>query len=361
MAAGRYRFHDFELDPVERRLFSGGTQVDLNSRYFDALLLLLQHPGTLLRKERFLQEVWHGIPVTDEVLTQCIKTLRRQLGDSAAQPHLIETVPKHGYRFIPEVAWVDDAAMAAAADTARDPAPHAAPAADGLPVSRDWRECWLTLGAGTTGGGVAGVLGGLVFGFAAATQAQQNGSGALSALLVMMALATLLCLIGAAGVSAGLAAVRLLAPRAVFAGLMGGALGGLLVGALGQFIGQDAFVLLFGQAPGDITGALEGLLLGAAVGFGDDLSRRFAGQWDWRRCVALAASFGALAGIGIELSGGRLLAGSLVALAESFPDARLHFDPLGSLPGATGAVVTSALEGAWFCACLVGALGLARR
>lgn len=36
--------------------------------------------------------------MTDEVLTQCIKTLRRQLGDSATQPHLIETIPKHGYR-----------------------------------------------------------------------------------------------------------------------------------------------------------------------------------------------------------------------------------------------------------------------
>jgi hypothetical protein len=309
--------------------------------------LLLQHPGSLLRKEQFLQDVWGGIPVTDEVLTQCIRTLRRQLGDSATQPHLIETVPKYGYRFIADVVWVDGAGP-----TVDDAAPGSAV---------DWRECWLTMGAGTTGGGVAGVLGGLVFGFSAAAQAQQNGSGALSALLVMMALATLLCLIGAAGVSAGLAAVRLLAPRAVFAGLIGGALGGLLVGALGKLVGQDAFVLLFGQAPGDITGALEGLLLGAAVGFGDDLSRRFAGQWNWRRCVALAASFGALAGIGIELSGGRLLGGSLVALAESFPDARLHFDPLGSLPGATGALLTSALEGAWFCACLVGALGLARR
>ena len=31
-----------------------------------------------------MDEVWRGVPVTDEALTQCIKTLRRQLGDDAA-------------------------------------------------------------------------------------------------------------------------------------------------------------------------------------------------------------------------------------------------------------------------------------
>src|SRR4029453_7860195 len=114
MAVRRYEFDSFSLDPIERRLFAGEVLIELNSRYFDALLLLLQHPGTLLSKERFLQEVWNGIPVTDDVLTQCIKTLRRQLGDSATHPHLIETIPKHGYRFIAAVNCVTDG------DAARD-------------------------------------------------------------------------------------------------------------------------------------------------------------------------------------------------------------------------------------------------
>src|SRR5688572_32861655 len=113
MAVCRYQFDRFSLDAHERRLFAGEVPVELNSRYFDALLLLLQHPGTLLSKERFLQEVWRGIPVTDEVLTQCIKTLRRQLGDSATRPHLIETIPKHGYRFIAAVSCVADSDAAA--------------------------------------------------------------------------------------------------------------------------------------------------------------------------------------------------------------------------------------------------------
>ncbi len=343
MAVRRYQFDKFSLDPVERRLFAGEAPVELNSRYFDALLLLLRHPGTLLTKERFLQEVWHGIPVTDEVLTQCIKTLRRQLGDSAARPHLIETVPKHGYRFIGAVSSVTGAEPAATSSV------------------YDWRQCWLTFGAGATGGGVAGLLGGLAFGFAAAGQAQQSGVGALSAVLVLVALATLLALIGAASVVAGIAAARLVARDFALGGLVGGAAGGLLVGAFGKLVGHDAFLLLFGEAPGDSTGALEGLLLGAAVGLADDLARRFAAAQSVRRSLFLAALVGALAGVLIAATGGQLLGGSLLLLAQSFPDARLHVDPLGALLGPSAAGVTSALEAAWFSFCLVGALTLARQ
>ncbi|HET8699526.1 MAG TPA: transcriptional regulator [Gammaproteobacteria bacterium] len=354
MAVRRYQFDRFSLDPAERRLLAGDVPVELNSRYFDALLLLLEHPGTLLSKERFLKDVWQGIPVTDEVLTQCIKILRRQLGDSATQPRLIETVPKHGYRFIAAVSCVADGDVAP-----RSVAP-AAPAA--VPRSYDWRQCWLTLGAGATGGGAAGLLGGVVFGFAAAVQAPQNDIGALSALLVLVAVTTLVALIGAAGVVGGIAAARLVARDFRFAGLAGGAAGGLLVGAFGKLIGHDALLLLFGHAPGNITGALEGLLLGTAVGLADDLARRYAAAVaGMRRSVLVAATIGALAGLLITVAGGRLFAGSLALLAQSFPDARLHLDPLGPLLGAFAAPATNALEGAWFSVCLVGALMLARR
>ena len=142
MAVRRYEFDRFSLDPIERRLLAGDVPVELNSRYFDALLLLLQHPGTLLSKERFLQDVWQGNPVTDEVLTQCIKILRRQLGDSATRPHLIETIPKHGYRFIAAVICVADSDP-----TPSRPAPAAPPPA--APGACDWRQCWFP--APTTG------------------------------------------------------------------------------------------------------------------------------------------------------------------------------------------------------------------
>jgi DNA-binding winged helix-turn-helix (wHTH) protein len=45
--------------------------VELNSRCCDALLLRLRRPGTLISKERSLQEVWQGIPVTDPADSCC--------------------------------------------------------------------------------------------------------------------------------------------------------------------------------------------------------------------------------------------------------------------------------------------------
>src|SRR6187200_319668 len=100
VAADYFRFDSFCLDPADRRLTRDGVPIELSGRYLDALALLVREPGRLVTKDRFMDEVWRGIPVTDEALTQCIRTLRRQLGDDATSPRFIETVPKHGYRFI---------------------------------------------------------------------------------------------------------------------------------------------------------------------------------------------------------------------------------------------------------------------
>ena len=98
-----YSFDLFRLDPADRRLTRDGAPVEVSARYFDALALLVAERGRLVSKDRFMGEVWRGIPVTDEALTQCIRTLRKQLGDDAARPRFIETVPKHGYRFVAPV------------------------------------------------------------------------------------------------------------------------------------------------------------------------------------------------------------------------------------------------------------------
>src|SRR6478735_6115660 len=152
MAGGSFRFEQFELDPANRRLSRDGAPVELNARYLDALVLLAGEQGRLVSKDRFLEEVWRGIPVTDEALTQCIKTLRRQLGDDAANPRFIETVPKHGYRFI---AGVEGASSEPAAVRQRS--------------AVEWRDALLLGAAGTIGGGLAGFIGGLFYGFTAAS------------------------------------------------------------------------------------------------------------------------------------------------------------------------------------------------
>lgn len=101
--SGLLRFDAFELDFDNRQLRRDGQPIELGSRYFDALALLAAQSGELVTKEAFMERVWHGIPVTDEALTQCIRSVRRALGDDASNPRFIQTVPKHGYRFVADM------------------------------------------------------------------------------------------------------------------------------------------------------------------------------------------------------------------------------------------------------------------
>jgi DNA-binding winged helix-turn-helix (wHTH) protein len=340
--SGSFRFDRFVLDPADRQLRRDNAPVELNARYFDALALLVGEAGRLVPKDRFLGEVWRGVPVTDEALTQCIKTLRRQLDDDAANPRFIETVPKHGYRFIASVESVADA---------RRP----------IGPRLDWRELVLVGAAGTIGGGVAGFFGGLFYGFAGASQPLQPGMGAISVLLVLLCLSILVALIGGAGVAFGIAAARI--ARRPYWLIAGGALGGLLVGAAVKLLGLDAFSLLIGRSPGDITGPFEGVILGACVGLGAWLAGRASSL---RRGATAAALCGGAGGLLIPILGGRMMGGSLDLLAHQFPGSRLRLDHIGALLGEQGfgpvsQAVTGGLEGALFAGCVVAAMTLAQR
>jgi len=162
-----YSFGPFVLEPANRRLSANGRPVELSGRYLDALVLLVVEEGRLVTKARLLDEVWKGVPVTEEALTQCVRSLRKALGDEAGRPRFIETVPRHGYRFIASVTAAETAE--ANSDAARfEPRPR-----------RDRRQAlshFLGLGrAGLIGGGGAGLVGGLAYGFAGVAQSGAGG------------------------------------------------------------------------------------------------------------------------------------------------------------------------------------------
>lgn len=340
MTSGRFRFGDFELDAADRLLRRrDGAPVALSARYLDALALMASEAGRLVTKDRFMDEVWRGVPVTDEALTQCIRTLRRVLGDDAVRPRFIETVPKHGYRFIAPVE-----------------AEAGAPVPAGSPVH--WRHVPLIGAAGAIGGALAGIVGGLFYGFLGAGP----GMGAASVLVVLLCVNVMLGLIGGAGVGFGIGAARALSGRFGAWSVAGGVAGGMLVGAAVKLLGLDAFDLLLGRSPGDMTGAPEGALLGGAVGIGLWLGARLSP----RRAMAVSALAGGAAGIVIALAGGRLMGGSLDLLARLFPESRLSIGRIGALFGEAGfgpasRIATGALEGLVFCGLVGGALLLARR
>jgi DNA-binding winged helix-turn-helix (wHTH) protein len=341
-------FDGFVLSAAQRRLTRDGAPVDVSGRYLDALLLLARSPGELVTKDRFMAEVWRGVPVTDEALTQCIRTLRKALGDQAGRPRYIETIPRHGYRFVAEVSSVRDHPT----EPLRGPEPSSAPRS---PSPRS--EFLLVASAGLVGGAAAGLLGGIGYGLLAATE-PPAGTGAVSILLVMTCLCLLVGLLGGLGVGSGTAIGRLVGRGRLFPLMAGGAIGGMVVGALGRLVGLDAFSLLIGSRPLAITGGSEGLLIGALAGAAFWLAER-ASSAPPSAVAGKGALLGALAGLLVTLGGGKMMAGSLAGLAAAHPDAplgRLLGDPSPPLLLAAGAT-----EGAIFVAALTLAFALVLR
>jgi TolB-like protein/DNA-binding winged helix-turn-helix (wHTH) protein/Tfp pilus assembly protein PilF len=103
----------------------------------EVLMVLAEHAGEVISREKLLADVWAGVVVSDEALTQSIIKLRRAFGDNPRAPAYIETISKRGYRLI--------ARVGSAAPGEAVPAP--------APMSRRWAALAagvvLALGAAT--------------------------------------------------------------------------------------------------------------------------------------------------------------------------------------------------------------------
>jgi TolB-like protein/DNA-binding winged helix-turn-helix (wHTH) protein/tetratricopeptide (TPR) repeat protein len=111
-----FEFGDFHLDAAKRQLAGADGVVEIPSRAFDVLLYMVAHPGELLDKATLLKVVWPTTVVEESNLSQCIFALRRALGDTAAEPRFIATVPGRGYQFVAKVGE-SPAVVARPADT----------------------------------------------------------------------------------------------------------------------------------------------------------------------------------------------------------------------------------------------------
>jgi TolB-like protein/DNA-binding winged helix-turn-helix (wHTH) protein/Tfp pilus assembly protein PilF len=98
----RVHFGAFEADLHTCELRKHGLRVKLQDQPFQVLALLLQKPGEMVSREELRQNLWPEDTFVDfDVgLNNAIKRLRGALNDSADEPRYIETLPRHGYRFI---------------------------------------------------------------------------------------------------------------------------------------------------------------------------------------------------------------------------------------------------------------------
>lgn len=100
--AARVCFGAFEVDPQKRKLRRHGIPIRMQDQPFRILLILLERPGEVVTRDELRERLWPAGTFVEfeHSLNTSINKLRRALSDSAEKPRYVETVPRHGYRFI---------------------------------------------------------------------------------------------------------------------------------------------------------------------------------------------------------------------------------------------------------------------
>src|SRR5437764_6579550 len=98
-------FGVFEVDLKAAELRKHGVRIKLQEQPFQILSLLLEHPGEVVTREELRRKLWpaHTFVDFDRSLNKAMTKLRAALGDSADNPRYVETIPRHGYRFLAPV------------------------------------------------------------------------------------------------------------------------------------------------------------------------------------------------------------------------------------------------------------------
>jgi TolB-like protein/DNA-binding winged helix-turn-helix (wHTH) protein/cytochrome c-type biogenesis protein CcmH/NrfG len=96
------RFGPYEVNVESGDLRKFGYRVKLQPKSFLVLRALLEVPGEMVTREELKARLWpqNTFVEFEASLNVAVRRLREALSDEAQDPTFIETVPKHGYRFI---------------------------------------------------------------------------------------------------------------------------------------------------------------------------------------------------------------------------------------------------------------------
>ena len=92
---------DVRLDPARRSVALAGEPLELSRKEFDLLALLMREAGTVVQRERLLDEVWDvNWFGSTKTLDVHVSGLRKKLRDDPAEPRYLHTVRGVGFRFV---------------------------------------------------------------------------------------------------------------------------------------------------------------------------------------------------------------------------------------------------------------------
>jgi TolB-like protein/DNA-binding winged helix-turn-helix (wHTH) protein/Tfp pilus assembly protein PilF len=138
------RFGIYEVELRTSELRKQGRKIKLQEQPCRILAILLEQRGEVVTREELRKRLWSDDTFVDfdHSLNTAIMRLREALSDSSDNPRFIETLPRHGYRFIAPVEEVaapehekhDESALAATPDSQR--AVRESDAVSPLPLER---------------------------------------------------------------------------------------------------------------------------------------------------------------------------------------------------------------------------------
>jgi DNA-binding winged helix-turn-helix (wHTH) protein len=95
-----FQFGRFRVLLRQRRLLADDVPIELGTRAFDVLLVLLKADGLLVTKDELLSQAWPGVVVSEDNLKVQISALRKALGTDR---DFVRTEFGRGYRFTGEL------------------------------------------------------------------------------------------------------------------------------------------------------------------------------------------------------------------------------------------------------------------
>ncbi|MBL4790916.1 MAG: winged helix-turn-helix domain-containing protein, partial [Kordiimonadaceae bacterium] len=100
-----FKVGSWDFRPMLKELKApDGRTVKLEDKISLLLETLCSRDGAVVSKEELIDAVWDGREVSEQTIPVAISKLRKTLGDNSASPTMLETVPRHGYRMMREMA-----------------------------------------------------------------------------------------------------------------------------------------------------------------------------------------------------------------------------------------------------------------
>jgi TolB-like protein/tetratricopeptide (TPR) repeat protein len=100
-ALAAYTFGRFVLDIERGALMADGEERTLRPKSFALLRYFVENAGRLIDRNEIMRVIWPGVFVSDDSIAQCVRDIRRALGNDAQQ--FLRTLPRRGYLLTAQV------------------------------------------------------------------------------------------------------------------------------------------------------------------------------------------------------------------------------------------------------------------